>query len=54
MVVRLDGRTLTVEGLIAVASGRADTEADDRPLGADLEQAAELLPALADIVGDEL
>jgi histidine ammonia-lyase len=37
-----------------LAAGVLDAEADDRPLGADLERAAELLPALADAVADEL
>ena len=37
-----------------LAAAVLDAEVDDRPLGADLERAVELLPALAQAVGDEL
>jgi histidine ammonia-lyase len=37
-----------------LAADVLDAEADDRPLGADLERAAELLPALSDVIGEEL
>jgi hypothetical protein len=49
--VGLDGRALDIDDLVMVATGRAaavvDPEMDDRPLGADLERVAELLPSLA-------
>jgi histidine ammonia-lyase len=37
-----------------LAAAALDAEVDDRPLGADLERAVELLPALPEAVSDEL